>query len=361
MKAIAVTPGASGSVEIIDVPTPEPGDGEVLVRTSSDGNSGTDLEIFAEEYGLAQHREPRLILAHEAIREVVALGSDVRCVKKGEFVVSTVRRPCSHDSCEPCRGDANDLCVTGDFVERGIGGAHGFNAEYFVENERWLTPVPAELAGVGVLLEPLTVVEKAMRHTDAMQGRLPWRLQSAAVLGAGAIGLLGAALLRLRNVDTYVMNRTGSDSPKARLIREIGANHVNLSDARLNGAMSGSGGFDLVLEATGFTPLIFDAVQTLSLNGVICLLGVSGGSRAIELDSDQFNQAMVLGNRTVFGSVNAHIEDFRLGVDHLGQIEARWPGWLALLLNRPVPIDRGLEAFDRDREDIKVTVEYHAT
>ncbi len=347
-----------GSVEVIDVPTPEPGDREVLVRTSRVGICGTDLEIVAAEYGLAPGGEFRLILGHEAIGEVVGRGSGVQGLKPGDYVVSTVRRPCPHDSCEPCRGNANDLCTTGDFVERGIGGAHGFNAEYFVENERWLTRIPAELADVGVLLEPLTVVEKALRHTDAMQARLPWQLKSAAVLGAGAIGLLGAALLRLRDVDTYVANRTDSDSPKGRLIREIGANHINLSDARLERTMSNSNGFDLVLEATGYTPLIPDAVQALSLNGLICLLGVSGGSQSIDFDSDQFNQSMVLGNRTMFGSVNAHIDDFRTGVKHLGQIEALWPGWLSLLLNRRVPIARGLEAFDRDREDIKVTVEY---
>ncbi len=360
MRAVAVTPGVSGSVEVVDVATPEPGDGEVLIRTSRVGICGTDLEIAAAEYGQAPAGEPRLILGHEAIGEVVKLGSGAHKLQPGDFVVSTVRRPCPHDSCEPCRSNSSDMCVTGDFVERGIGGAHGFNAEYFVENERWLTPIPATLSDVGVLLEPLTVVEKALRHTDAIQSRLPWRLESAAVLGAGAIGLLGAALLRLRDVDTYVANRTESDSPKSRLIRAIGANHINVSDARLEGAISKSGGFDLVLEATGYTPLIFDAIQTLSLNGVICLLGVSGGSRNIEFDADRFNQSMVLGNRTMFGSVNAHIEDFRSGVEHLRQIEARWPGWLSSLITRRVQIDDYKEAFLRQSDDIKVTIEYHA-
>lgn len=71
--------------------------------------------------------------------------------------------------------------------------------------------------------------------------------------------------------------------------------------------MSKTGRFDLVLEATGYTPLISDAVQALSLNGTICLLGVSGGSRNIDLDSDTFNQSMVLGNRNdVWFSQRAH-------------------------------------------------------
>lgn len=190
------------------------------------------MEIAAAEYGQAPAGEPLLILGHEAIGEVVGLGTGVAGLKPGDYDVSTVRRPCPHDSCEPCRSNSNDMCATGDFVERGIGGAHGFNAEYFVENERWLTRIPAEIADVEVLLEPLTVVEKALRHTDLIQSRLPWRLDSAAVVGAGAIGLLGSALLRLRDVDTYVANRTKSDSPKGRPIREIGAKHINLSDGR---------------------------------------------------------------------------------------------------------------------------------
>ena len=191
------------------------------------------MEIAAAEYGQAPAGEPLLILGHEAIGEVIGLGTGVAGLKPGDYVVSTVRRPSPHASCEPCGSNSNDMCVTRDFVERGIGGAHRFNAEYFVENELWLTRIPAELADVGVLIEPLTVIEKALMHTDLIQSRLPWRLDSAAVVvGAGAIGLLGSALLRLRDVDTYVANRTKSDSPKGRPIREIGAKHINLSDGR---------------------------------------------------------------------------------------------------------------------------------
>lgn len=145
MRAVAVIPGVPGSVEIVNVATPEPGDGEVLVRTTRVGICGTDLEIAAAEYGRASAGEDRLILGHEAIGEVVAFGGGAHSLRKGDFVVSSVRRPCPHDSCEPCRMNSNDMCVTGDFVERGIGGAHGFNAECFVENERWLTQIPAEL------------------------------------------------------------------------------------------------------------------------------------------------------------------------------------------------------------------------
>ena len=145
MRAVAVTPGVAGSVEIVDVATPEPGDGEVLIRTTRVGICGTDLEIAAAEYGQAPEGESLLILGHEAIGEVATLGPGVHRLRPGDCVVSSVRRPCSHDSCEPCRRNSNDMCVTGNFVERGIGGAHGFNAECFVENERWLTQIPAEL------------------------------------------------------------------------------------------------------------------------------------------------------------------------------------------------------------------------
>ena len=95
----------------------------------------------------------------------------------------------------------------------------------------------------------------------------------------------------------------------------------------------------------------------MAMNGLMCLLGVSGARQSISLDASGFNNQLVLGNRLVFGSVNAHLVDFKSGVEHLGDIQQRWPGILESMLTRHVPFSQYQQAFERQPEDIKVVIE----
>ena len=73
-----------------------------------------------------------------------------------------VRRSCPHDDCVACRAGRQDFCFTGDFSERGINGLDGFMTESVVDDERYMHVVPRTLRDVGVLVEPLTIAEKAL-------------------------------------------------------------------------------------------------------------------------------------------------------------------------------------------------------
>ena len=84
-----------------------------------------------------------------------------------------VRRPCPHDHCLACAQDRQDFCFTGDFAERGIKGRDGFMTEQVVEDEKYLVPVPEALREVGMLVEPLTIAEKALIQLWDVQERLP--------------------------------------------------------------------------------------------------------------------------------------------------------------------------------------------
>lgn len=132
-------------------------------------------------------------------------GRQVRGFQPGDLVVPRVRRPCPHASCPACRHGFPDFCVTGDYTERGIQGAHGFAAEFFVEDVAYLHPVPSALRGVAVLTEPLTIAEKALRGVERVQARLPWKPTSpgrAVVLGKEEQSLETSELMRqvvLRN------------------------------------------------------------------------------------------------------------------------------------------------------------------
>ena len=205
------------------------------------------------------------------------------------------------------------MCITGDYSERGIKGQHGYMSEYYVEQQAWITVVPAEISQAGIFLEPLSVVEKAIRQTNKIQERLPWKIQNAIVLGAGTIGLLGAMLLRLEGINTYVLDHSEPGGFKSRLIAQIGACHVYTRTKSLTDVAGVVGLADLVLEATGYAPLVLEAPQLLAMDGVMCLLGVSGDAHQISIDAGEFNNGLVLGNRLMFGSVNANVVDFRAG------------------------------------------------
>ena len=357
MKAIAVIPRQRNSIAIIDVPEPQAGEGDVLVEVIRVGICGTDVELKAGDYGEAPDGSNTLVIGHESFGKVAHTGSQVEGFSVGDYVVASVRRPCPHDWCLPCRSGQNDMCITGDYTERGIKGQHGYLSEFYAERPEWLTLVPSDITETGIFLEPMSVVEKAIRQTKNIQERLPWNFQNAVVLGAGTIGLLGAMLLRLDGIDTYVLDHSETGGFKAQLIAQIGAHHVDTREKSLADVANTMGSVDLVLEATGYAPLVLEATQLLSMDGVMCLLGVSGGGRQISMDATEFNNSLVLGNRLMFGSVNANVVDFKSGAGHIQDIIQRWPGALESMITRRVGMAEFDRAFDRGSDDIKIVIE----
>jgi threonine dehydrogenase-like Zn-dependent dehydrogenase len=97
-----------------------------------------------------------------------------------------------------------------------------------------------------------------------------------------------------------------------------------------------------MFEATGYSPIVFEAMQALGKNGVLVLASVTGGERIAEVPADRINQGFVLGNKVMVGTVNANREYFELGVRDLAQAEAQFPGWLGRLLTHPV---KGLDNY----------------
>src|SRR5262245_1402682 len=220
MQALAVFPSKK-SVQLIDIPEPRLQDPTgVLLRVREVGLCGTDREIISFEHGSPPPGLDRLILGHEALAEVVEVGRRVRSLRPGDLVVPMVRRPCAHPECRPCRAGRSDFCITGDFTERGIKEADGFLTDYALDDEEYLVRVPKPLADVAVLIEPLTVVAKAVVQARAILNRLPYEagLQRGLVLGAGPIGLLGAMALIAHGYETVVFSREPDGSDRSRLV-----------------------------------------------------------------------------------------------------------------------------------------------
>ncbi|MEX1169434.1 MAG: glucose 1-dehydrogenase [Chloroflexota bacterium] len=338
MKAIAVRPGVPASIHARTVPRPsisEVPDGRgVRVEVLRVGIDGTDREISDGLFGTAPPGDDYLVIGHESLGRVVEVGPRVpRDLAVGTLVVATVRRP---------GGSAYDRLGMQDFttdapIERGINGRHGFLSEQFVEDASFLVPLPTGLSGIGVLLEPMSIAEKGLSQADEIQRRLRiWRPARAAVFGAGTIGLLVTLVLRLRGVDVTVLSRRRPPYRNSVLVEALGGTYVSSEGTDLAAVAKDHGSFDLVFEASGFSPFVFQAAGALAPNGVLVLSGVTGGSRTIEIDANAFNQALVLGNRVIVGTVNASREDFVRGVTDMLRAEAFHAGWLGQLLTTPV-------------------------
>ncbi|MFQ5857034.1 MAG: glucose 1-dehydrogenase [Anaerolineae bacterium] len=345
MKAIGITPRNAKTARLLELPMPQldkvPDGRGVLVKVLQVGVDGTDKELYMGEYGAAPAGDEFLIIGHESFGQVVEVGPDVTELAPDDYAIATVRRPGNsiYD-----RIGTYDMTTDDTYYERGINLVHGFLTEYYVEDPEYLVRVPAGLKHVGVLLEPTSIVEKGIEQAYEIQRRLKvWRPQKAAVLGAGTIGLLAALGLRLRGVEVSSFDLPPKPNSKASLIEEIGVRYLSTREISIAEAAETFGPFDLIFEATGYSPLVFEAAHALAKNGVLILSSVTGGDRKTEVESDRLNLEFVLGNKVMFGTVNAHRGYFETGIADFAKAEATWPGWLSKLLTHPI---RGLENFE---------------
>jgi threonine dehydrogenase-like Zn-dependent dehydrogenase len=368
MKAIAVHPGRPNSMHLREVDPPRVTDIDggrgVLVEIIRVGVDGTDKEINLAEYGEAPPGDDYLITGHENFGRVLEVGPNVPgTIRPGGLVVATVRRP-GHSVYDAI--GLQDMTTDDTYYERGINLRHGYLTEHYVEDHAYVVSLPDALHEVGVLLEPMTVAQKGIFQAYEIQRRLRvWEPRRAAVLGSGTIGLLAVLALRLRGLEVTCFSKQRSPYLNSELIEDLGATYVSSEDMTLKEAAEAHGPFDIMFEATGFSPIAFQAAESLGKNGVLVLASVTGGERTAEVPTDMINQGFVLGNKVMVGTVNAHRDDFVRGVDDMTKSETRYPGWLGRLLTHPIDglenYEQMLDALDHGEGAIKVYVEVAAS
>jgi glucose 1-dehydrogenase len=356
MMAAVVTPGKKGSIRAIDIKQPVPEASEVLVKVMRAGIDGTDQDINEGRYGVAPEGCEYLVVGHEAIGIVENIGGATETFSPGDIVVSTVRRPCPQ-RCFSCRDLQADMCLTGDYLERGIKGFHGFMSEYYTEKPDNMIRIPPLLKDVAVLLEPLSVAEKGIDQIFRIQERFIWSPARALVLGAGSLGLLATLILRDMGFETYTIARHSKESPKARIVRDSGGRYIDVNVEPLETLPKIYGPFDMIIEATGASGMVMGSRRMVSNGGIVCLLGLYQGDRVDSVHLDQLNLDMVLNNKVLFGSSSSNIWHFRRGVERMASIEHKWPGIMRKMLTRTVQLENVADGLRRRPDDIKVLVE----
>jgi glucose 1-dehydrogenase len=364
MRAVGVSP-KKREVQLVDHQAPQiSSDYDVKIRSLEVGICGTDKEICHFVYGAPPAGFDYLVIGHESLGEVIEVGSKVRNLKKGDLVVPSVRRPCPHEDCQSCREERQDFCFTGDFTERGIKMKHGFMTEFYVDEERFLTPVSHDLRDVGVLVEPLTVAEKGLEQVWQVQKRLPWIRKNApadargtglraVVLGAGPIGILGAMALVRHGFETYVYSRSKKPNAKADLVESFGAKYISSESVTVDQLAEQVGNIDLVYEAVGLSKIAYDVMRVLGMNGVYVFTGIPAPRAPIPVEADNIMRNMVLKNQAVVGTVNADKKAFEDAINDLGIFMKRWPNALKSLITGRYTLDSYKELLLGDKSGIK--------
>jgi threonine dehydrogenase-like Zn-dependent dehydrogenase len=353
MKAAAVFP-TKRKIEVVALDEPRiSSPTEVKLRMLEVGVCGTDREIASFHHGTAPEGFEFLVLGHESLGEVVQTGPAVSRFAPGDLVVPMVRRPCPHPECLACRAGRQDFCYTDDFRERGIKQQHGFMTDFVVDDEQYLNAVPRELRAVAVLVEPLTIAEKALLQIHAIQRRLPWDRpandrQRAVVLGAGPVGLLGAMALVHAGFQTFVYSREPASNSRADLAAKFGAHYISSATYPVEQLAARVGNIDVVYEAAGASQTAFDLLKVLGPDGVYCFTGVPRHGEPLSIDAHSVLFNLVLKNQVILGTVNSGKDAFEAAIRDLGVFYERWPDAVSSLITGRYAIEEFREpVFDR--------------
>lgn len=366
MKAIALEPGTK-NVRLIDWEEPQiKTETEIKVKVLRVGICGTDREETSGGRADAPKGEKLLIIGHEMFSKVVAVGKKVTKVKVGDYVVITVRRGCA--ACPACLANRSDMCMTGNYTERGIKERHGFQSEFVVDEEEFAVKVPPTIAEIAVLTEPMSVVQKAIDEAGIIQkGRLPYlqnnehwlQGKTALVAGLGPIGLLAALVLRLKGAEVLGLDIVEPGSPRALLLEEMGGTYIDDKTLDPETFRKKYPQVNVILDAAGVAKLDFDLLDLLGINGIFILTGVPGDQRQLNVDGAKLMRKLVLKNQVMLGSVNESIHHFENGLLDLEEANTKWPGLVKKFISEKISYTSFDKAFSHHTPDeIKVIIEW---
>jgi len=346
MKAITVEPGRPGSARWEDFPEPDAHAGQILVEAVAVGVCGTDVEIVEGKYGWAPPGASRLVLGHESLGRVIDPGP-ASSFKKGDLVVGIVRRP-DPVPCPNCAVGEWDMCRNGRYTERGIKEIHGFMSECWRIEPEYAIKVDPTLGILGVLLEPTTVITKALEQVAVIGRRSFWEPKTVLVTGAGPIGLLAALAAKMFGLDVHVLDRVETGT-KPELVRALGATYHT-------GPVGGIGFEpDAIIECTGVGQVVADSIQAIGPSGIVCLTGVGHGGVVTAAACADIAAAAVLKNTVIVGSVNANKRHWYKAGNLLARADR---DWLRRLITRRETPANFAQALERRPDDIKVVLQF---
>jgi len=296
MEALVKYANVPGAVEIRDVPEPQVGPDQALLKVRAVGICGSDLEMYHHQVGFEV--EPPVTLGHEFSGTVIEVGSNVKDFKPGDRVVSeTAAYVCG--VCVQCRTGNYNECPN----RRGFGAKYnGADAALVAVRQGILHHVPDNVdLAEAALTEPLCVAYNALVVKSRIR---PADL--VVITGPGAIGLMCTQIARLSGASNIVLAGLPRDAGRLKIGKALGATHtVDLSTddlPALVAELSGGVGADLVVDAAGPTATVKLAMHIVKRNGQITK--IAWGPRPLDLSLD-----LLLAKAITFQGVFSHTWD----------------------------------------------------
>jgi len=274
----AVVPVVSGSWEVKDVPKPEPGSNQVLVKMHASGICYTDVH---ETLGHIPGQFPR-ILGHEPVGEIVAASPDVVTRKVGDRVgTAWIQSTCGR--CEWCQRGRRMFCPYLKSTGIDVPGGH---AEYMLMNAdaTYLIPDNVSYEQAAPIFCAGYTVWSGLRWAD------PLPHERVAVLGVGGLGHLAVQYAKAAGFTTIAI----SHSPdKDKMIRDLGADEI----VRDGKSLAAAGGADIILSTSNSTQSMADSIQGLRPDGRLVAMGVGAEPLSISLTDLIVKRIRVIGSQ----------------------------------------------------------------
>ncbi len=308
--------------EVVTVPDPEPGPGQVLLKVTAAGVCHSDIAVMSHPAENFPYALP-MTLGHEGAGTVAALGAGVTGLRLGESVA--VYGPWGCGNCVTCAQGKENYCPRA--AELGIRppglGAPGAIAEYLVvDAARHLVPL-GDLDPVASV--PLT--DAGLTPYHAIKRSLPKLVpgSSAVVIGSGGLGHVAIQLLRALSATRVIALDVSEE--KLELARRVGAHETVLSDAGAAGkvrALTGGLGAEAVFDFVGAPPTTATAAAVVAIEGDVTLVGIGGGTLPVGFGSPPFEVSVTApywGSRSELievldlareGFVEVHVETYGL-------------------------------------------------
>lgn len=274
MKAL-VFHGAQ-DIRYEEVPKPEPGEGQVLVRVQAVSICGSDIAGYR---GGNPMRVPPLIMGHEFSGEIAELGEGVTQHSVGDRVGVITNLFCG--TCANCRAGLSNVCenrlIIGTTMK--AGSYNGAMAEYVLAPAEKIMRLPDHVTfNEAALAEPLSISLRATKHAGDLTGK------TVGVFGAGPIGQLGIACMKAAGAERIIA--IDLVDKRLEIAKGMGATHtINAGEDVLayTGKLTDGVGLDCIFDAAGVEPTINTGIEAVRNGGTILLVGMASPQIKIEL------------------------------------------------------------------------------
>lgn len=313
-----------GRLEVVDLPDPEPGPGEVRLRIVATGICGSDIHGFTGENG---RRHPGQVMGHESVARIDALGEGVDGLEVGQ--VATFN-PVVVPDAEVEAFAGREQMAPGKHVIGVAKDVVSSFAQLIVVPQRNVVALPSTMpVELGALVEPLAVAVHAVRRSAVQP------TDRVVVVGGGPIGQSVVLALQMAGVDRIAV--TELSASRRELVSRLGAAVLDGGSADIVADIVDAldGPADVAIDAVGIEPTLRSSLQATRIGGTVCLVGM--GAPRLALDAFLVSTE----ERSIVGSFTYTAQDFRDAADWIGTA----PAQARELISRTVPLERGHDAF----------------